>query len=446
MANSQPPTESRHLLTARSRTDSNASGISDDQTNPPNADQSWRRIACTCQGECRIPHLIEAILLCVNVAYGGFIVINVQYVFSRLVKDAIDGGYLPVPTLGSIDAAVCSSNSSTWQKRKLSELQAFSGLWEIAFLLARLSPPILLSNSIIRYTQKVGRKFALLLACIGGSLAMAIYLMGEYYNLWMGYFVFAIFIFGLTGGFYVPLACSYIYTMDHVPEEKRVFRYAIMSGINFLAFSVSTFVIGIIIDSFGYSGGFTTIFLPLLLGVIYIICLLPESLSKSQRLPQHEEVPLFYLPNYIDMFHRGIRAVNRPREVTSVRPILRCLLTVALLDSCLFANTLEAGILYMAGPSLCLNSTTISFACTVKVITDVVGPLTGARMFFRKYPEALGGILACVSGGIGFIVFGCAKSGLVILIGKMSNKETGTCHLYPFIIVQIICNLIPQIA
>merc|ERR1711976_356181 len=106
---------------------------------------------------------------------------------------------------------------------------------------------------------------------------------------------------------------------------------------------------------------------------------------------------MFYLPNYLEMVHKGFRAFNREREVTSSRPILRCLLVVAILDSCLFNSTLEAGILYMAGPSVCLNSTTISFACTVKVIMDVLGPLLGARMFFRKYPEALGGILACVS-------------------------------------------------
>ncbi|ELT97353.1 hypothetical protein CAPTEDRAFT_185178 [Capitella teleta] len=401
-------TESQHLLQSRTPT----TNVAEAEQSATSEEESKRDLLCrVCFHECRRPHLIEAVLLCINVSYGAFSILNVQFLYHWLIKGAVRLEELP----DDDHLSLCTSNSSQ-VRDELVKIQAYTGLWESLFVLVRLAPPILLTNSIIAYTQKVGRKFALLLATIGGSFAMAMYLMGNYYGLWLGYLVGALLIFGLSGGFYVPLACSFVYTMDHVPEEKRVFRYAIMNGISFLGQAVSTFTIGTVIESFGFSGAFTTVFLPFIFAVMYIICLLPESLAESLRIPQHETLPVFYLPRVVDMILRGARAVNRQREVSNSKVILRCLLVIALLDVCFFQCATEAIILRMLGPSLCLSASTISFACSVRVISGVVGPLLGARLFYRYRPESLGGIVSCMSGCIGFFIFGFTNSGAIVLL------------------------------
>ena len=372
------------------------------RTNVPEQEEESSR-----QVGCHRPFLVEPLVFLYGLSFVTFMSISDQYLLYRLER----GSALPSWVFSVDDADAAVGNSSLFTDIQ-EEYKTQSSHLQSNMALARGLPPIVMTLIINSYSDYAGRKCGLILPVIGGFCKSATYLIVEYYDLSLYYLIIGNLIEGLSGNHLTLLGSAFAYVSDCVSPQTRSFRYMLVNSVYFLAGSVSSFSIGYMIELCGYAACFWTM-LGIYLGVgLYILLILPESLTDP--LPSSSFSVLLLIRQTANAF----KMLLKPRPTTHGRTILIVCLVVNLVYSVAFLGVNSLATVYVLGPPYNFTSIQIGTFIGVFNLCVFVFPAVTTRVFQMCMSEMSMGVISGLVGAVSYVYMGLAPSTVQLYIGQ----------------------------
>ena len=261
----------------------------------------------------------------------------------------------------------------------------------VFFNLVNQVPPVFVALLMGSYTDRMGRKVALVAPVIGGGLRAILTLIIIYLDLSMKYLYLAAAVEGLSGGSATFTMALFAYVADISTKERRSIRIFMVQLVNTLGMAMAQITIGYMIFywSFSYPYGLILCIYVMCLG---LICMLRESVADTRPTPlltcQHIE--------------RTVRLFVPPVGDPAVCTLRLCLLLI-LLDSMVEAGGLNALLLFLLSWPACFSSILLGFYLALLWSLTSLGSLMVLKaLFFRM-------------GDTGLILLGCAAGILMRL-------------------------------
>ena len=221
--------------------------------------------------------LLEPTMFLCALYIGAIFPVMDQYVRTRISNEfnLTDNYNNKSDILGS-----CSNNSNYY---KDDEVNSEASLWTLYSTVASLLPGIVTLILLGSYSDKGGRKIAIIVPQVG-ALIRCINLLAVIYFDWPLYFiVIGAFLEGLSGGIYMTISAGFSYVADITSLEKRSFRITILDGCFGLGIMVSQVAAGYLIASLGYFYLFLILAIIILLDIVIVACFLPETVTRDQN-------------------------------------------------------------------------------------------------------------------------------------------------------------------
>ena len=143
-----------------------------------------------------------------------------------------------------------------------------------------------------RLSDRIGRKYCLLASVIGTTMPVCMLLFTS------NMYVFAI-MMGLSGFFSATFPLTFAYISDCVDKQDRAPAYGLALATFGLSFTIGPISGSYLAQQFGNKSVFLSSFILLIINIIYIITLLPETaknVNESQLPLQKLRVAMDYLP------------------------------------------------------------------------------------------------------------------------------------------------------
>ncbi|XP_067680556.1 proton-coupled folate transporter-like, partial [Haliotis asinina] len=134
------------------------------------------------------------------------------------------------------------------------------------------------------YSDFLGRRFLFVVPLIGEVLKFWLLTVVIYWNLDLRYLYIGEVFEGITGGYNGVILASYAYTADNTPpKNSRTLGIAVIDFSAYLAAAVSSVVTGFFIKDLGYLYPSITTASLMLLSLILVVVLLPETIDSERR-------------------------------------------------------------------------------------------------------------------------------------------------------------------
>ena len=191
-------------------------------------------------------------------------------------------------------------------------VQSKTSHWILYQSLAFTLPSILSSLIFGSWSDKVGRKFTLVLPLIGAVLQAVNSLLNvAYMSLDVNFLIIGVFLGGCFGGFATLLLSVFSYMADITDKASRTLRVGILESMIFLGGTVGELIGGVLVDHSGYMAAFGLAVSLNALAIIYTCFVLRESYSPQEV--QERNWVLLALPNHLKkVFHAVIK--ERPQH------------------------------------------------------------------------------------------------------------------------------------
>ncbi|XP_022097914.1 proton-coupled folate transporter-like [Acanthaster planci] len=184
---------------------------------------------------------------------------------------------------------VCS-NLSTF-KMEEDAIQTEASHWILFFSICTNVPGSFMSMFLGATSDRVGRKYIMLLPPLGTAVSAAVFALSSYYLASpLGYIIFAALAVGFTGGMGTAYVTFISYMADITNHASRTKRFGILEAMVFIGGTVGLLCAGMVGR---VNHGFTIIYLVVLsiqiLTMAYIACFLDESLKPENRLARNDK-------------------------------------------------------------------------------------------------------------------------------------------------------------
>ncbi|XP_046575163.1 solute carrier family 46 member 3-like isoform X1 [Haliotis rubra] len=134
------------------------------------------------------------------------------------------------------------------------------------------------------YSDYLGRRFLFIVPLIGESIRYASVTIVIYWNLDLRYMYIGEVFEGITGGYNGVILASYAYTADNTPpKNSRTIGIAVIDFTTYLAAAASSASTGYFIKDTGFLYPSVTTLSIMLLSVLFVIFLLPETINTDRR-------------------------------------------------------------------------------------------------------------------------------------------------------------------
>ena len=219
--------------------------------------------------------LLEPIMLIYALYVGAMDPLSDQYIRSRISNNynLTDGGLNKLDD----DQDMCSNGSN---RHANDDIDSQTTLWILYISVAALVPGLFSMILIGSYSDKGGRKIAIITPQIGAIVRCVSYFAVIYFDLSLYVLVFAAFIEGLSGGISMSYAAAFSYVTD-ITSHNRSLRMTILESCFGIGVVVSQIVLGYLITSLGYCYPFLLLTALLLLDIVVTACLLPETVTRD---------------------------------------------------------------------------------------------------------------------------------------------------------------------
>ena len=240
----------------------------------------------------------------------------------------------------------CDNKTSLYRN---SEIQSEASLWTLYTTVASL-PAVVSLWMLGSYSDKRGRKVAIIVPQIGALIRCINLLAVIYFDLPLYVMVIGAFFEGLSGGFYMILSAGFSYIADITSPEMRSLRITVLDCCFTSGTVVSQIACGYLIASLGFFYPFLILAVILLLDIVVTVILLPETVTKN---PDVRFWSFGHLRNAFNVYTRDNGTGRRWK-------LLVCLAIIFLTCSVTYAGA-DIKLFYLLDVPFCFSSILIGY-------------------------------------------------------------------------------------
>ena len=186
--------------------------------------------------------------------------------------------------------SVCSNiKTNKAYAHEESIVQKGTSTWMLYMSMATTFPSMFAAMILGPCSDKIGRKFALVLPLIGGIIdAVALILNSHYFDWPVSALLVGVMISGFFGNYATILMAVFAYISDVSGEKSRTLRVALLESMVFVGGCLGELVGGVLVDKAGYFITFSVTAGVHLCNLLYVACILQESYYPGVKLTVKE--------------------------------------------------------------------------------------------------------------------------------------------------------------
>ncbi|MCI4388206.1 hypothetical protein PGIGA_G00083040 [Pangasianodon gigas] len=341
-------------------------------------------------------------------AFAAFMVFPLvqQYVYRRLWQQITNTSY------PSIDASSqCGTNSSNHSSQH-DEVQKAASLFSMYSELFSMIPNLLVTLTLVAYSDQRGRKITIILPLIGSLVYCLCFLAVSFFELNLYLLIAASIFSSLFGGIGTILGGCFSYVADLYDDGKqKMLRMAGLDMMLGLLSGVALISTGYFIHAAGFNWPFFTAAMFHLLNLVYVVFILEESMViDSVAFAETNTRTLQKLPLRIySLFAQGSRRRN-------------CLLILLIIIFCSFSFGNFGGLslvtLYELNEPLCWNEILIGYGSALSTAVFAVS-FVGVYVLSRCLSDTTIIFIGMLSVFVGLVMMAFVKTTLLMFLVRI---------------------------
>lgn len=178
-----------------------------------------------------------------------------------------------------------TSKNSTYRNDQ-DFLQRKTSQWDIYSSLIQMVPGIVSTFIFVGWSNRVGRKWAMIAPILGGTILTLTLLLNSYFTDWpLEILLIGTFLDGCSGQFVAVIASIYSYAADITTAEQRTKRTVILESMMFLSGVLSAPINGILLQKVGFFPPFALILAMFAFQIVYWFFLEESYKNRSVTSP-----------------------------------------------------------------------------------------------------------------------------------------------------------------
>ena len=215
---------------------------------------------------------------------------------------------------------ICDSNFNQTEcsnlnvnKKAEAFVQKRTSSWMLYINMATTFPSMFAAMILGPCSDKIGRKYILMMPLIGGIIESAALILNSYYHQWdVSALLVGVTIAGFFGNYATILMGVFSYISDISVERSRTLRVSLLESMIFLGGAMGELIGGVLVDNAGFYVTFALACVVHALNLLYVAFLLQESRKPAEKLNITAAFNLKNISNSIGLFVK--RRPNRIRE------------------------------------------------------------------------------------------------------------------------------------
>ena len=330
--------------------------------------------------------------------------ITQQYLYARFAED-----YNYTASYGNVSE--CDTTESAQAADPVGQqVQTMASMWSILLIASDLLPSLVTTVILGAYSDKAGRKKAMIPTIVGLMIKCIFTLMVVTFRLPLALMIVGTAIDGCLGGTFTMMMASLAYIADVTSLKQRPLRILaveIFSGLGQTAASIGA---GYLIKALGFTYPYFVILGIDLFTLLYVL------FGVKETVPKNPDAKLCSCSN----FQKGIGVLSRNTPDKRRWKLIASLFTFFLISMMDF-GAVEVITFYVLNPPLCWNSVLIGFYNSFAYVVQTIGSLLFLKLFHRYLKEYGLVIISCLS-GIGFyLLLAQSTTTLMVFMGKSPN-------------------------
>ena len=273
---------------------------------------------------------------------------------------------------------------------------------------ARHIPAVFASLILGPFTDKHGRRPAMILSLTGNFLWVLLLLFNVYLKFSPYYFIVGCFIDGCCGGVGTYLFASFAYIADTSATEDRTRKIAITESMIFLGGFIASVAEGLLADKLGFA-------IPL---IAVIVCYIALALYIVMWLPEPRKVSSVRSYNYRSHFRKTLSVICSASED---RSMLWLILTTFSLLTMAFAGTNNIIILFLLDKPYNWNKSGIGYFLAFNTLLNGMVAMFVLPQSSRLIGDYWTSMISVIATFIGFVLFGVSNTDWMLFLGSTVN-------------------------
>lgn len=306
----------------------------------------------------------------------------------------------------------CDENKSSIEYQFTEQVQTINTYYSMISSVVRSVPCFFSLLFLSAYSDKAGRKYAIVPPIIGGFLYVSGYLIIIFFNLPIWCFWISSFVEGLFGGMSLLFVGCFSYIADITKKEQRQFRITVMEMVPFFFGILTPIGAGYLIQKTGYFWPVLISFGGHVLNLIYVIFFVPETIRKGHPSDDNKitSSKKFAISNLGDSFK--VISIETPDK-------RRWKLQVLLLS--FFVHRFASGVynidsLFQLNIPLCWTAVIIGYYKTTIIGVSTIGSLVLAKLLKFCVTDAMIAVLASAFDIVHCIYLGLVKNTIMMFL------------------------------
>ena len=172
---------------------------------------------------------------------------------------------------------ICKHTELKKYKTEETYVQSHTSTWMLYIKIASTFPSMLAVIILGPCSDKIGRKFVMVLPLIGGCIGAAAMIVNAYYiHLHVSYMLIGSIISGFFGNFAMVLMAVFSYMADITTAKNRTLRVTILEAMVFVGGCLGEIVGGLMVDNVGFYVTFCVVLGVNAINLLYVVICIPE--------------------------------------------------------------------------------------------------------------------------------------------------------------------------
>ena len=300
------------------------------------------------------------------------------------------------------------ANASTPQHDFINQVQAANANFNMICFAVMTVPTIASTILLSAYSDKCGRKIAIITPLIAHVIHTLIYFLVILFDLSPWILMSGYFLLGISGNSHLMMAACYAYISDTTTKEQRQIRITILNLVH-LTPKAAAIVAGTWVKKSGFLMPTAFTLTLYVLCVLYAVFLIPETVQK------HGPVKFFTL-NHLK---KGMNTfLPNKHNDTSIRNLW--ILVAIIILYYWTIGVWSASALYELRDPLCWNAVVVGYYHTVNTVITSVGGFCSAYVLKRIATVEWTAIIAAWASAVSYIYLALCKNTFMVFFRKFS--------------------------
>ncbi|ELU07637.1 hypothetical protein CAPTEDRAFT_135381 [Capitella teleta] len=304
------------------------------------------------------------------------------------------------------------------------DLQSRSAVYNYLNTAVALIPCFFSCIFLGSYSDRAGRKIAILLPIVGSILKLIVFVIVMAFKFHVAFIFIGSFIDGCFGGTATLLMGCFSYISDITSMSNRSFRVVVLEVCIGIGVVISQTIIGVIIHYLGYLWPFAILAGLNFLLFIYVVFRVKETVVPSEPVP-------FLQATY---FTKPLYLYIKDPEKTGRRPklIISLIVITVISGTALSGVTIE--MMKLMNSPLCWSSIYIGLFFAMKYLLATSGTVAYTKLFQVRFGDLKLVIIGCVSAAVYQVAFSFAVHDWQVFTGEcirpLTLKTSFICVLF----------------